>query len=33
MRAFDPDPASRFSSAGEMARAIQAAFFGYARLP
>jgi serine/threonine-protein kinase len=33
MRAFEPDPAARFATAGEMARAIQAAFFGYARLP
>ncbi len=33
MRALDPDPAGRFATAGEMARAIEAAFFGYARLP
>ncbi len=33
MRAFDPDPAARFATAGELARNIQAAFFGYARLP
>ena len=33
MCALDPEPAGRFASAGEMARAIEAAFFGYARLP
>jgi serine/threonine-protein kinase len=33
MRALDPDPAGRFATVGEMARAIEAAFFGYARLP
>ncbi len=33
MRALDPEPAGRFATAGEMARAIEAAFFGYARLP
>jgi serine/threonine protein kinase len=33
MRALDPDPAGRFATAGEMARAIEAALFGHARLP
>jgi eukaryotic-like serine/threonine-protein kinase len=33
MRALDPEPANRFSTAGDMARAIAAALFGYARMP
>jgi eukaryotic-like serine/threonine-protein kinase len=33
MVALDPDPAGRYASAGEMARAIEAALFGHARLP
>jgi len=33
MCALDPDPAGRFATAGEMARGIEAAFFGHARLP
>jgi len=33
MRAFEPDPANRFSMPGEMARAIEAALFGFARIP
>ncbi|HTE51427.1 MAG TPA: serine/threonine-protein kinase [Kofleriaceae bacterium] len=33
MMGLDPDPAGRFASAGEMARAVEAALFGFARLP
>jgi serine/threonine protein kinase len=33
MRALDPEPSNRFGTAGEMARAIEAALFGYARMP
>jgi serine/threonine-protein kinase len=33
MTGIDPDPAGRFASAGDMARSVEAALFGFARLP
>jgi serine/threonine-protein kinase len=33
MIAIDPEPSGRYAAAGDMARAVEAALFGYARLP